>query len=120
MVMLLHMAFIVFVLCGSVLTIRWPRIIWMHLPSVLWAAWIQFRGGYCPLTPLENWFREQSEQAGYETGFIEHYIGSLIYPGAIPPSTHALLGLFVLILNVAVYSWLIHKRRKTRYRELDR
>lgn len=112
--MLLHMAFIIFVLCGSVLSLRWPRISYMHLPTVLWAAWIQFQGGYCPLTPLENWLREQGAQPAYETGFIEHYIGSLIYPGAIPASTHVLLGLFVLLLNAVVYGWLIYQRHNRR------
>lgn len=35
------------------------RLIWIHVPAVLWGVAIEFIGFVCPLTPLEGWLREQ-------------------------------------------------------------
>ena len=114
LVMLVHLAFIVFVLLGALLIVRWPKVIFLHLPSVVWAMWIQFQGGYCPLTPLENWFRQEGGQDGYDSGFVEHYVGSLIYPGDISLTMHIYLGVFVLVLNMVIYLLVIRKIRLAR------
>ena len=111
-VMLCHFAFILFVIFGSLFCLRWFWVVFLHAPAVLWAVWIQFKGGYCPLTPLENWLRTQNGGYGYEAGFIEHYIGSAIYPGGIPASMHLYLGMMVLIINIAAYTIIIRRKRR--------
>src|SRR5574337_273160 len=78
----LHLAFVGFVVLGALLVLRWPRLAWIQLPCALWGALIEFAGWGCPLTPLENRFRQLGGQAGYAGGFIEHYLLPILYPAA--------------------------------------
>ena len=104
---LLHFGFIVFVLAGGLLLV-WKRwLIWLHLPSVLWAILLEFNSWICPLTPLENHFRVLAGEGGYAGGFVEHYLIPLIYPQSLTQVTQIILGMIVLLVNVAVYVYLI-------------
>jgi hypothetical protein len=103
---LLHLAFILFVVGGGLL-VAWKRkIVWLHLPAVIWGAAIEFMGWICPLTPLENHFRRLSGASGYEGGFIEHYLLPLIYPETLTAATQYVLGGLVLAINFLIYFWL--------------
>lgn len=102
-VVLLHFAFILFVMLGGLLLLKWPRLVWIHLPAVAWGALIEFSGWICPLTPLENWLRRAGGVGGYSGGFVEQYILALIYPAGLTREIQFFLGLGVLILNVAIY-----------------
>ncbi len=110
-VVLLHFGFIIFAVLGALLLVRWPRLVWLHLPTAIWAMAIEFYGGVCPLTPLENWLRFKAGLAGYDESFIEHYIAAIIYPGEITSSVKIMLGLGVLLINLALYARLIKLRR---------
>jgi Protein of Unknown function (DUF2784) len=110
-VLVVHLAFIVFVVLGGLLVLRWPRIAWLHLPAVAWGAWIEFAGRICPLTPLEIGLREHGGGEAYRGGFIEHYVTALIYPDGLNRRQQVVLGAFVLVLNAAIYVWLIARRR---------
>jgi hypothetical protein len=70
----IHFLFVVFAMLGALLLIRWPRVAWGHLPAVAWAAWIEFFGKICPLTPLENALRIRGGGSGYAGDFVGHYI----------------------------------------------
>lgn len=113
LVMLLHFGFILFAVLGGLLVMRWPRLAWLHLPAVAWAAGIEFYGGICPLTPLENWLRARSGAAGFESGFIEHYLGALIYPEHLTPGMQIILGLSVVAINLAIYGWILWRQRSS-------
>jgi hypothetical protein len=103
---LLHLAFILFVVGGGLL-VAWKRkIAWVHLPAAVWGALIEFMGWICPLTPLENHFRRLSGASGYEGGFIEHYLLPLIYPETLTAATQYVLGGSVLAINFLIYFWL--------------
>lgn len=102
-VLIVHLAFILFVVAGALLVLRWPRLGWVHVPCVVWGALIEFTGGVCPLTPLEVALRQQAGQAGYAGGFIEHYVSGLIYPDGLSRLTQLFLGLFVLMVNGLAY-----------------
>ncbi len=104
-VVLLHMCFVVFVVAGGLLALRWRRMAWVHLPCAVWGAWIEFAGWVCPLTPLEIWLRRRAGEAGYERGFIEHYVLPVLYPSELPRSTQLVLGIVVVVLNVVLYAW---------------
>ena len=95
-VLVLHFAFIAFVVLGGIAVLRWPRLAWLHLPAVAWAAWISFIGGICPLTPLENRLRVLGGESGYSDGFIHHYLTSLIYPAGLTHAIQVALGVFVV------------------------
>jgi len=111
-VVLFHFGFIIFAVLGALLLTRWPRLVWLHLPTAIWAVAIEFYGGVCPLTPLENWLRHKAGLAGYDESFIEHYIGAIIYPGEITTSIKIMLGLGVLIINLVLYVRMIKTRRQ--------
>ena len=111
-VLVFHLAFIVFVVLGAFLLRRHPRLVWLHLPAALWGAVIEFRGGVCPLTPLENALRALGGDAGYPSGFIAHYLWPLIYPSGLTRELQIGLGLAVVVINLLAYGrWLQGKRR---------
>lgn len=112
--LVLHGLFILFVLLGGALVWRWPRLAWLHLPAVAWAAWVAWAGWICPLTPLENELRRAAGQAGYEGGFIEHYLLGMIYPEGLTRGVQVGLGIGVAVLNLTVYALLMRARRRKR------
>ena len=111
-VVLLHLGFIVFVLLGALLVLRWPRLAYLHLPAVAWGAAVELLHLYCPLTPLENQLRHAAGQAGYSGGFVEHYLIPLIYPAGLTPGIQLWLGGVVLLINLPIYLRLICRRRR--------
>ncbi|MEE9132048.1 MAG: DUF2784 domain-containing protein [Gemmatimonadota bacterium] len=111
---LVHFAFVLFVACGAFLVLRWHRLVWVHIPAVIWGALIEFAGWVCPLTPLENRLRLLGGSAGYSGGFIEHYILPILYPRGLTRGVQVVLGVLVLLINVAIYGWLIRGRVKAR------
>ena len=112
-VVLLHLAFIAFVIGGAALLWRWQRLVVLHVPTVLWGAYAEFSGAICPLTPLENRLRALAGDQGYRGGFVEHYLLPLIYPEALTREVQLVLGLFVVAVNVALYAaWLVSRRRR--------
>lgn len=110
--LLLHLAFILFVMLGAFLLLRWPRLAWLHLPAAAWGAYIEFSHGICPLTPLENQLRRRAGAEGYAGGFIEHYLLPLIYPGNLTDGMQLAFGLIVVLFNGALYGWLLLRRRR--------
>lgn len=111
-VVLLHVAFIAFVVLGGLLCLRWPWLVLLHLPAWAWGAYVELSGGLCPLTPLENRLRAAAGEAGYRGGFVEHYLLPLIYPAALTRDVQLLLGGAVIALNLAVYAWLLWRWRR--------
>lgn len=109
-VLLAHLAFILFVVLGGLAVLRWHRLAWLHLPMVLWAAWVEFFDWTCPLTPLESRLRQLGGEAGFGGDFIDHYLTAAIYPDGLTRQAQLALGLFVLLVNAAVY-WRLWRRR---------
>ena len=103
LVVLLHMAFVAFVVAGGVLALRWPRVAWVHLPAALWGAMIALVGWICPLTPFENWLRVRGGAAAYDTGFLDHYLLPVLYPVAMTRGLQIGTGVFVVLVNALVY-----------------
>jgi len=106
-IVLLHFGFVIFVVAGGLLVFQWRWIALLHLPSMLWGVLLEFRGWLCPLTPLENSLREASGHSGYSGGFIEHYILPVLYPVELDRNMQIAIGSIVIVINVAVYGWLI-------------
>ena len=112
LVVVVHLLFVAFAVLGGLLVLKWPRVAWFHLPAALWAALIEFANWPCPLTPLENRLRHLAGGAGYETGFIEHYLLPLLYPPGLSRGLQIGLGILVLMVNLAVYGWLVGRLRR--------
>lgn len=111
-VLLLHLGFIVFALIGGALAVRWTWIPFIHLPAAFWGAFVELTGRVCPLTYLENHFRIQAGQSGYTESFIEHYLLDVIYPSGFTRGIQFVLAGVVIVVNIAIYAWLFHRRRR--------
>lgn len=112
-VLVVHLLFIIFVLAGGLLLLwrRWVALV--HLPATIWAVLLELNGWICPLTPLENRYRAAAGQAGFEGGFIEHYLLAVIYPQGLTPEIQQWLGILMLVLNLAIYGWVFLHGRST-------
>ncbi|HXE57664.1 MAG TPA: DUF2784 domain-containing protein [Gemmatimonadales bacterium] len=110
-VVVIHVAFVLFVVLGGLLALRRPRLAWLHLPAAAWGAVISMAGWVCPLTPLENWLRRRAGAAGYDGSFIEHYLVPLLYPGALTRELQIGLGLAVVVVNAVIYHQVIRRWR---------
>jgi hypothetical protein len=106
LVLIVHLVFVIFVLCGGLLVLKWRWIARLHLPAAAWGAVVEFTGWICPLTPLENWLRVQGGEAGYEDDFTTRYLLPILYPVDLTRNIQLLLGTVVIVLNVAVYWWI--------------
>ena len=106
LVLIVHLAFVVFVLCGGLLVLKWRWIAWLHVPAIAWGAFVEFSGWICPLTPLENWLRAQGGDISYRSDFIAQYLLPVLYPEDLTRDLQLLLGTVVIVLNAAVYWWL--------------
>ena len=106
-----HLAFVLFVVCGGLLVLRRPAWVWVHIPAVVWAVFVEFSGRICPLTPLEVALRRSAGEAGYGGDFVEHYLLALIYPSGLTRELQILIGAAVMLVNLAVY-WVLWRRRR--------
>jgi len=112
LLVLLHFGFILFVVFGALLALRWQRWLWLHLPAVVWAAWIEFSGSICPLTPLENRLRRLAGETGYGGSFIGEYLLPLIYPGDLTRELQVVIGVGVILINLLIYGTLFTLRKR--------
>jgi hypothetical protein len=111
----IHAAFVLFVVAGGLLALRWPKVLWVHAPAAIWGITVEYAGFFCPLTPLEVELRQRAGAAGYRGGFIEHYIESLLYPSGLTRELQFALGTCVLLVNVGAYWYVLrHARRSAR------
>jgi hypothetical protein len=101
---LLHVLFVAFVVWGGFLLVRWPRLGWLQLPAAAWGAYIEFTGGICPLTPLENYMRVRGGGSAYSGEFVERYLLPILYPENLTLPVQMVLGGVVVGVNLAAYA----------------
>ena len=109
-VVVVHAAFVGFVVLGGLLAWRWRPVVWVHIPSALWGAAIEFGGWICPLTPLETALQTRAGLQGYAGGFIEHYLIPALYPAGLTRPAQIALGTLVVAVNVLAYGVLVRRR----------
>ena len=114
-VVVFHLLFIVFALAGGALVLWRRRFAWLHLPAAVWAAYIEFSGTICPLTPLENTLRRRAGGAGYAGGFVEHYVIPMIYPPGLTPAVQYAIGAIVVVVNVLFYFLAWRRKAVSKY-----
>ena len=110
LVVCIHLAFVVFVLLGGLLVMKWSGLIWIHLAAVFWGIAIELSGWICPLTPLENWLRHKGGEESYQFDFVAHYLLPMLYPEGLTRSSQLVLGALVLVMNVAIYGWVLRRK----------
>jgi len=110
--LLLHFAFIVFVVLGGLLAGCWRGVVFIHLPTAAWGVFIELTGRVCPLTYLENMLRIKAGASGYTESFVEHYLLGIIYPEGLTREIQYFLGALVAVINVAIYLWLFYRSRQ--------
>jgi hypothetical protein len=109
---LLHFAFVLFVVLGGLLVVKWPKVTYLHLPAAAWGALIEFSGWICPLTPIENRLRRAGGEAEYTGRFIEHYILPVLYPSELTRELQLTIGTAVILVNGLFYALLIIRKRR--------
>ena len=110
LVLLMHGAFIAFAVLGALFAFRWVWAPAAHLPALVWAAYIEFTGGICPLTTLENFLRHSAGEVGYSTSFIQHYLTPVIYPPGLAPARQVWLAVVLLGFNALLYGLVVERR----------
>jgi hypothetical protein len=112
-IVVLHLAFVLFVVAGGLLVLRWPRVVWFHLPAVAWGVWVELAGRICPLTPLENWLRQRGGETVYTATFVDQYLMPILYPAGLSRDIQWMLGVFVVVVNVCVYLLVFRRPRRS-------
>jgi hypothetical protein len=115
LVVLAHLAFVLFVVGGGVAVLRWPRLAWLHLPVAAWGALVEYAGWICPLTPLEDALRQAGGQAACTGDFVTRYLIPVLYPVALTRDVQVALGSVVVLVNALVY-WEVVRRARRRAR----
>ena len=110
-VVVVHLMFVFFSVLGALLAIWWRKILWLHLPAAAWAAWIEFSGQICPLTPLENWLRREGGEAGYGIDFVGYYLLPILYPSGLSRKVQLVLGGVVIGVNILIYGTILLLRK---------
>lgn len=113
-VLAFHLAFILFVCLGALLALKWRWIPWLQLPAAAWGVWVEASGWICPLTYVENYFRVRAGAATYQGDCIGHYLAATIYPDGLSRPVQFVLGAVVVVVNAAVYAWLVRRRPRRR------
>jgi hypothetical protein len=112
LVILVHFCFVLFVAAGALLSLKWRRAIWVHVPAVAWAAYIELSGGICPLTPLENDFRAKAGLDHYSGDFVARYMLPVLYPEGLTRQAQMVIGFVVLAANLGLYTFVYTRRRR--------
>ncbi|MGD8629138.1 MAG: DUF2784 domain-containing protein [Gammaproteobacteria bacterium] len=110
--LVLHLAFIVFVMLGGLLLLKWQWFIYLHLPAVAWGILVELQGWLCPLTPLEQDFRMLAGESGYSGGFVQHYLLPIIYPAGLTRDMQTILAASVIVTNLVIYTVIYVKYRR--------
>lgn len=109
-IVFIHAAYVAFVVLGSLLVLRWPGLMLVHIAAVVWAFGTLVFDLGCPLTP---WEKTQWRLGGiepYPEGFLQHHVLRARFAIDNEERNHIVLGVLAVILNVASYSLILFRR----------
>ena len=109
--LILHFSFILFVIFGVLLILKFSKIIYFHIPAVVWGVYIELSHSICPLTHLENYFLKKAGKDQYSIDFIENYFFKIIYPPALNYEIQTYLGVILIFVNLVIYYYIVKKSR---------
>ena len=110
--LIIHFAFILFAVFGGLFLLVSIKIVFIHIPSLIWASYLELTHSVCPLTYLENWFLNKAELETYSEGFIQNYLVPIVYPMNLTKDLQIYLGIALIVLNIIVYVLIINKLKK--------
>src|SRR3954462_7749650 len=113
LVVVIHVAFVIFVVAGGALALRWPNLAFVHVSAVAWAVYVEWSGAICPLTPLENTLRGAAGLHAYAGDFVATYVFPLLYPDGLTRRAQLAIGFVVLGVNLVGYYLLQMRRMNT-------
>ena len=109
-----HIAFVAFVVIGGLLVLRWRKLLYLHLAAIGWAVYVEWSGAICPLTPLENHYRDLAGQTTYGEGFVTHYLAPIIYPSGLTRGTQFVILGILAAVNLVGYGLVLARRQRRR------
>ena len=112
LILIIHFTFVLFVVFGALLIFASIKIIFIHIPAVIWGSYIELTNSICPLTYLENWFLHKANLTTYSEGFIQNYLVPIVYPMNLTKDLQIYLGIVLIVLNIIVYVLIINKLKK--------
>ena len=112
LILLVHFAFIIFVVLGGLLFFASSKIIFIHIPALIWGIYIELTSSTCPLTYLENWFLHKANLITYSGSFIQNYLVPIVYPVNITKDLQIFLGIGLIVINIVIYAFIINKLKK--------
>ncbi len=112
LIVIVHFIFVLFVVLGALLVVKWRRVLWLHVSAAFWGAVVEFSGWVCPLTPLEVWLRHRAGEAGYRSDFVARYLLPVLYPEGLTRRVQIVLGALVVAVNLAIYGWVLRTNTK--------
>ena len=110
--LIVHFAFILFVVFGALLFFVTTKIIFIHFPALIWGSYIELTNSICPLTYLENWFLHKANLTIYSEGFIQNYLMPIVYPASLTKDLQIYLGIALIVINIVFYAFIFNKLKK--------
>ena len=110
--LIIHFAFIIFVVFGALLFFVSTKIIYVHVPALIWGIYIEITHSICPLTYLENWFLQKVNLTTYSEGFIQNYLVSIVYPKNLTEDLQTYFAIVLIVANMIMYGFIISKSKK--------
>ena len=110
--LIVHFAFIIFIVFGALLFFVSTKIIYIHVPALIWGIYIELTQSVCPLTYLENWFLQKVNLTTYSEGFIQKYLMYIIYPENLSEDLQTYLAIVLIVINMIIYGLIINKLKK--------
>ena len=110
--LIIHFAFILFVIFGALLFFASAKIIFIHIPALIWGSYIELTNSICPLTYLENWFLHKANLTTYSEGFIQNYLVPIVYPVSLTKDLQIYIGIALIVINIVIYAFIFNKLKK--------
>ena len=111
--LIVHFAFILFVVFGALLFFVSAKIVFIHIPAFIWGSYIELTNSICPLTYLENWFLHKANLTAYSEGFIQNYLMPIVYPMSLTKNLQIYLGIALIVVNIIIYGFIFNKLKKS-------
>ena len=112
LILIVHFIFILFVIFGALLLFASTKIIFVHVPAIIWGSYIELTNSICPLTYLENWLLQKANLTTYSESFIQNYLLPIVYPANLTKDIQLYLGIALIVINIVIYAFIFTKIKK--------